>query len=671
MLSLISAGFSLIKDHLASHRHHMLEKTTNMIATLVISVPSSNSLFAAQGERVGQTIDWNNGPFTCTVLIFTDHKWKETRFEYITLTKPVIYLFDNYHNISSPQVISLNYFYDPLKLIDFWRERYAMNVKLIVNDSITQIYNVYWVHSRGNAQLIFIGTVSKRQSLQQYTRSGHLFLITKSIYNDPYQHDFTGTNIQKFPWQLVLSLILIPAITHRDEQFSIFISSNMSLYNLDLLVEDYYQHNKEQHYSDHHHHHHHILTSPLQQELQSTLIPKLIFYYWEQQRTCQVYLNSYYLPSFVASNHHQQSRNYEMLSSNNNDDGEEEEEEDEDVDYDSMPLLKTNEVSVQEMYTIFSLSPTLYQSLIDNYYHQATLHHHHHHHHHHPDPDQELKGNHNRDNDDDLSITSELIEPIISMVFNQLEVNTFYIPMNNQSLLSQLESFILEQTINWTQQFNLTSSFSPDHRNHDQHLHQEYEHLLQQPEQQVSTIQWEVTNSYAYREYHQGAIIRWHVDPVDTHVLTAIIHIAHGNYDNPQSCSILPNENNESNENNNDNDDSNNQTHYCIDNHNNDNNDNNKDNNATNSWKLQIPKYLTGRLQDLSKQTNSPNGDDHHLQSFILQPGEVLLLQSAKLPHARLEALSSDYYTNAFVHLRPKDPKDWIDDDDIVQRLIP
>jgi hypothetical protein len=37
----------------------------------------------------------------------------------------------------------------------------------------------------------------------------------------------------------------------------------------------------------------------------------------------------------------------------------------------------------------------------------------------------------------------------------------------------------------------------------------------------------ELTGQYACREYRTGAVVRWHTDPADSQPLTAIVHIAH------------------------------------------------------------------------------------------------------------------------------------------------
>ena len=40
-------------------------------------------------------------------------------------------------------------------------------------------------------------------------------------------------------------------------------------------------------------------------------------------------------------------------------------------------------------------------------------------------------------------------------------------------------------------------------------------------------------------------------------------------------------------------------------------------------------------------------------QSIFLKPGEMLLYESATVPHGRMEPLNGDYFDNMFVHFYP------------------
>lgn len=100
---------------------------------------------------------------------------------------------------------------------------------------------------------------------------------------------------------------------------------------------------------------------------------------------------------------------------------------------------------------------------------------------------------------------------------------------------------------------------------------------------------FELTGQYACREYTHGAIIRWHVDPVLSQPITAIVHVSRSSSDDTQTV----------------------------------------------QWPFELQL------------------DDNNIEQIDFQEGEVLLFQSAKLPHARNTALNGNFYANAFMHFRP------------------
>lgn len=107
----------------------------------------------------------------------------------------------------------------------------------------------------------------------------------------------------------------------------------------------------------------------------------------------------------------------------------------------------------------------------------------------------------------------------------------------------------------------------------------------------------QITGSYGVREYRSGAILRWHVDPTEYQPLTAIIHIGH----------------------------------Y-----------------ADEQWSLQVPRELDRESPD---ELFLPD----NIEEVVLEVGQVLLLQTAKVPHARLEPYRGRYFGNAYVHIAPND----------------
>ena len=86
---------------------------------------------------------------------------------------------------------------------------------------------------------------------------------------------------------------------------------------------------------------------------------------------------------------------------------------------------------------------------------------------------------------------SAVVEPLISTVFNQLETNTFYIPVLPERM-DELSGYILQEVSNWLGRDDL-----------------------------------EVTGAYGIREYRRNAVIDFHVDPAHTQPITAVLHVSH------------------------------------------------------------------------------------------------------------------------------------------------
>jgi hypothetical protein len=192
-------------------------------------------------------------------------------------------------------------------------------------------------------------------------------------------------------------------------------------------------------------------------------------------------------------------------------------------------------------------------------------------------------------------------EPPISLVFNQLESPTFHVPLPG-ALMQRIVDEVRQQVATWLG---------------------------------VAAETLEVTGQYGCREYRNGAVVRWHVDPVETQPLTAIIHIA----DDRTSTSAGP---------------------------------------PRSQWSLQLPKSLeefgrynvtalaSPRTFLIDRKDGTRSYDATVLETIDLQVGQVLIVQSAKLPHARLQPFTGDWYANAFVHFAPRG---WAEQD-AVQALL-
>ena len=168
-------------------------------------------------------------------------------------------------------------------------------------------------------------------------------------------------------------------------------------------------------------------------------------------------------------------------------------------------------------------------------------------------------------------------ESLISAVFNQLEVPTFYVPITADAM-TKFTQICLEVVSEW--------------------LHVELEDL-------------EVTGRYGVREYRKGAIINWHTDPLDTQPITVIFHLSHAEgVDNDG---------------------------ICID---------------------REDKVWTFEMSELHEDLTL----DAEIEEYHLAPGEGIVFESARIPHARTKQLAVDYYGNVFVHIAPKWWKSFVDE---------
>lgn len=193
-------------------------------------------------------------------------------------------------------------------------------------------------------------------------------------------------------------------------------------------------------------------------------------------------------------------------------------------------------------------------------------------------------------------------EPPISLVFNQDVSRTNYTPLS-PPLLRRLEQAVLQAARDW---------LPVPHRD-----------------------QLVVTGAYGIREYQRNAVVRWHVDPVETQPLTAVVHIQSSNsghsddwaFTVPRYARLV------------------------------------KDNASSIGERYDVIWPASALLaavkgEEYSLSNDNLNHDhailDDLLTDIYLKPGEFVLLQSGKLPHARSVPYKGDWYANAFVHLAPR-----------------
>jgi len=104
----------------------------------------------------------------------------------------------------------------------------------------------------------------------------------------------------------------------------------------------------------------------------------------------------------------------------------------------------------------------------------------------------------------------------------------------------------------------------------------------------------EPSTAYGMRVYERGSSLSFHTDRVETHVVSGILHVDHGDYDRNDAA------------------------------------------NDSSAWPIEI------------------EGHDGQRHAVDLKPGQMLLYESAKCVHGRSKRLEAEYYASVFVHFRPK-----------------
>jgi hypothetical protein len=171
-------------------------------------------------------------------------------------------------------------------------------------------------------------------------------------------------------------------------------------------------------------------------------------------------------------------------------------------------------------------------------------------------------------------------EPLISTVFNQLETQTYHIPIK-KSALQELSSIVMKETAKW--------------------LYISVDDLVE-------------TGAYGVREYRKGSVVNWHTDLTASQPLTAMIHIR----SDQQMLS----------------------------------DDNTTSDLISDEWVLELADVGLDGILGLKAV---------EVHEVVLRPGEAIIIESARLPHARSTPLAAAWYGNAFVHMKPKEWGAYID----------
>ncbi len=478
-------------------------------------------------------INWLESPFVTTIQNDCNQPVGEVRLHDL--------LYDPSEYIHVPESIVRQ----PLLLKSFVDRRHELNVQFTLSESAISPVELRWVHFRGNLRIEPLGMSGKSlviqpgESAKQYTHPGHLFVALRLESNN----ENTESNSMHLHEQhqgfadldrlihRIVGIYLIPSIhqtcpTDLDCSHEIMIGRDYgAFYHTEKLAADTVCGQNLSPGSDH--------------ADEVDCFRSLLAKYWEHQRLSQVYVNTWAVPTIPISNP-------PALT---------------DVQGTALGLDSQVDVDVggevhvaheHDLWKVFDLDSSLAESA-------STFH-----------------LIHRR-------VTGvSFPEPPISLVFNQFEVPSWYVPLPSH-LLDRIIEEVRRAAAVWL-------NISP-------------EDLF-------------LTGAYGSREYGHGALVRWHVDPVQTQPITAIVHVAEDCYGT--QLQALDERN----------------ASQCND-----------------LWALQVPKSISAphNYSDYtSTSIHSPAW--HHVR---LRVGEVMLLQSAKLPHARMEPYPGNWYANAFVHFAP------------------
>ena len=478
-------------------------------------------------------IKWVEGPFVSTIC---NQSIGEVR------------LFDLLHDSKEYVSIPNSIVNDPILVKTFVDDRHELSVTFTVPWNAIEPVELRWVHFRGNLRIEPLGTggnplvMQPGESVKQYTRAGHLFVAMRlesteeEVYytGDLFAHkQHSGFADLARQIRRIVGIYMLPSMHQTcdndvDCSLEIIINpENSTFYQTDKLVAGTVCESMS-----------YFASSSL-----TACFRSLLMKYWEYQRLSQVYVNTWAVPSLpvihsLGPTEMQFPESGEMRAV--------ESQADLDVGGDG------HYVGEKDLWMVFDLDSSLARSA-------STFHH-----------------THRRSD----GISSP--EPPISLVFNQFEVPTWYVPLPSHLLDSIIEEVRRAAAV-W--------------------LNMPTEDLL-------------LTGAYGSREYGHGAVVRWHVDPVQSQPITAIVHVAE-ECDTTDSNTLHEQD-----------------ASPCTD-----------------LWALEVPKSLTTEHNYSDYSTECIQSLAwHHVH---LRVGQVMLLQSAKLPHARMKPYPGKWYANAFVHFAP------------------
>eukprot|EP01031_Cornospumella_fuschlensis_P035538 gene35538-43090_t len=203
-------------------------------------------------SKVAQVLTMVHGPFVSRVYMATMATlltWSATNsFTIASIESPLpaVLIFDSFlspQSFLSLPTHSTSFVPYPLSLKPTLESRYKLKVHFRSPYYSACIYELYWVHFRGNTQVVHIATLQPGEEVVQYTSAGHLYMLTgQSSTPQDTEHI---SNYSAFDYHIhlpkALCLLLMPAIHIPDDTNGLLVTLTPHLIatgmNLDILRE--------------------------------------------------------------------------------------------------------------------------------------------------------------------------------------------------------------------------------------------------------------------------------------------------------------------------------------------------------------------------------------------------------------------------------------------------
>eukprot|EP01031_Cornospumella_fuschlensis_P028218 gene28218-34074_t len=203
-------------------------------------------------SKVAQVLTMVHGPFVSRVYMATRATlltWsKANSFTIASIESPLpaVLIFDSFlspRSFLSLPTQSSSFVPYPLSLKSTLESRYKLKVHFRSPDYSAGVYELYWVHFRGNTQVVYIATLQPGEEVVQYTSAGHLYMLTGQSSTP--QDTGRNNNFSAFDYHIhlpkALCLLLMPAINIPDDTNGLLVTLTPQLIatgmNLEILRE--------------------------------------------------------------------------------------------------------------------------------------------------------------------------------------------------------------------------------------------------------------------------------------------------------------------------------------------------------------------------------------------------------------------------------------------------